>query len=283
MMRFCVLLDAVSSISSLPKEAVLPALWSMVVTLGKRLLVAAIFFFIASWVISWIRKIVKKILSRNKIDQAVASFMNSLVNVTLKIVMVVAIIGILGIETTSLAAILAAASLAIGLAMKDNLSNFAGGVMILLNKPFKLGDYIVAQSMEGTVTGIGILYTVMLTGDNKTIFMPNGKLSTGSIINFSTQDRRRVDFVLNIVAGTDIDSLKLLIMNVVLVADKVLQTPAPFVGITKLKENSYEVSVRVWALSENIGGVTTVLNEALYRALSEKGIYVPSVLTVKMS
>lgn len=277
-----VLLQSLEKINTSTLEPFVQGLLDRLIGLGEKLIVAIAVYFIGSWVISWLRKLVKRILSRKQVDGAVETFINSLVSALLRVVLIVAIIGILGIPTTSLAAIVAAGGLAIGMAMKDNLSNFAGGIMILLNKPFKLRDRILVQGMDGIVMEIGILYTILLTADGRTIYIPNGPLSTGSIINYSTQANRRVDIVLNINYGNDADELKSVLSNVVNQNDKVLKTPTPFVGITNINNGNFDIVIRAWVVNDDYGSVSVDLNEAIYGALSEKGVFTSSSLSVKM-
>lgn len=249
---------------------------------GEKLIVAVIVYFIGRWIVNWLMRLVDRIMSRKKVDDTIVSFANNMIDVLLKLVLALIIINILGVETTSLAAVLAAAGLAVGMAMKDNLSNFAGGVMILLNKPFKLKDNITAQGVSGIVKDIGILYTVLLTADNRTIYLPNGPLSTGTIINVSTQKERRVDITLNISYGNDADSLKEILYSVVNAEQKILRARESFVGVTQVNNGSFDITVRVWALSENYSTVRVNLNELIYRTLTEKGIFASSTLAVKM-
>ncbi|GAB6011136.1 mechanosensitive ion channel family protein [Viscerimonas tarda] len=253
------------------------------IILGERIILAIVVYFVGTWVISLLRNLVKRILLRKHIDGAVASFVNSLANTLLKVILVISIIGILGIDTTSFAALLAAAGLAVGMAMKDNLSNFAGGVMILLNKPFKLKDYIIAQGQEGNVTEIGILYTVLLTNDGRTIYLPNGPLSTGSIINNTDQKTRRVDITFNVNYGNDAGELKKILLNILTTTPLVLKTPEPFVGITAVKNGNIDITIRAWGLNKDYAALSVQLNEAVYHAMSEKGIFVASSLTVRMA
>lgn len=258
-------------------------LMSNAISFGTKLIIAVIIFFVGSSVISIIRKFVARLMVRKNIDGAVASFINSLTRVSLKVLLWIVIVGVLGVPTVSFAAIIAAAGLAVGMAMKDNLSNFAGGVMILLNKPFQLGHRIVAQGQDGTVQEIGILYTVLLTGDGRTVYMPNGPLSTGNIINYSNQKNRRVDLVFNISYGNNADEVMSMIREIAIQHPLVLDTPTPFVGITAVYNGNFDLTVRVWALNSNNSTVAVELNETIYRTLSEKNIFVSSYLTVKVS
>lgn len=278
-----ILLQSANNIDVSTLDTFLHSAFAKMIDLGERIILAVIIFFIGRWVIKWIKKLVARIMQRKHVEGAVVAFSNNMVDALLKIVLGLVIISVLGIETTSFAAILAAAGLAVGMAMKDNLSNFAGGVMILLNKPFKLGDSISAQGMDGIVRDIGILYTVLLTGDNRTIYLPNGPLSTGTIINVTAQPRRRLDITLNINYGNSAEDLISLLNEVISQNDKVMETPTPFVGVTTINNGNFDIALRVWVLTGDYGTVSVSLNEAIYKALSEKGVYTSSTLTVKMA
>jgi small conductance mechanosensitive channel len=257
-------------------------LFDYALTLGLKLLAAFIVFVIGRWIISWLRKFINRFLTRRKVEKTVVSFLNSLANITFKIILFLIIVNILGIQTTSFAAVLAAAGLAIGMAMKDNLSNFAGGVMLLVNKPFKVEDRIIAQSIDGTVQSIGILYTILLTADNRTIYVPNGPLSTGTITNISAQKERRVDITFNINYGINIEDIKNTLLSIIKEELLVKETPQPFVGLTLVNNGSIDVTIRVWVNSGDYSSVNISLNEKIYTILSEKGIYTPSSLSVKL-
>lgn len=241
--------------------------------LSQRIIVAIIVFFILSWIIKWIRKGVNRFLTRRKIDDTVKLFLDNVINIGLKIVLLLSIISIIGISTTSFTAILAAAGLAVGMAMKDNLSNFAGGVMLLLNKPFKNGDRILAQNMDGVVQSIGILYTTLLTSDNRTIYIPNGPLSTGTISNFSRERTRRIDKTITLKHGVDIEGVKDLLYKIFENEPRVLKEPKIFVGITNVTRTTIDVTVRVWVSHTDYGDMTVDMNELIYDKLTELEVY----------
>lgn len=256
---------------------------SHAISFAGKILVAVIIYIVGAWIISFVRKFVKRLLGRRNIDGAVATFINSLTNMLLKVLLAIIIISVLGIPTVSFAAIIASAGLAVGLAMKDNLSNFAGGVMILLNKPFHLNDSIVAQGQSGVVKEIGILYTVLLTADGKTVYIPNGPLSTGSIVNLSNEKNRRVDLVFNIGYGNNADDIVKIIRDVVESDPLVLKDPAVFVGVTAVYNGNFDVTVRAWGANADNSKISVALNESIYRTLKEKGVFLAPVTTVKMA
>ena len=189
------------NLSNLPLDAVINKLIDLVVSFGGRLLVAIIVFFIGRWLIKRIINLVVKGMQRRKVEASLFSFTRSMVKITLYFLFIIIIIGILGIETSSFIALFASAGIAIGAALSGTLQNFAGGVMILLFKPFKVGDYIEAQGQSGTVREIQIFNTILATPDNKIIIVPNGGLSTGITENYSKEETRRVDWVFGIAYG----------------------------------------------------------------------------------
>lgn len=253
------------------------------ISYGIRIIIAIIVLIIGKWVINWSRKLFQRFLERKKIEDTVKSFLNSLINILFQILLFLVIISILGVSMVSFAAIIASAGLAVGMAMKDNLSNFAGGVMLLINKPFKVGNRIVAQGQDGTVKSMGILYTVLATGDNRTIYIPNGPLSTGTIINYSDQKERRIDITLNIGFGNDIDKLKNIVQNIIDSEPLIKKTPTPFVGLTTLNNGTIDFTLRVWVNSSDYGNINISLNEKIYSEFHNNGIYSTATLNIKMA
>lgn len=252
--------------------------------LAWKIFLAFIIFFIGKWLIGRIRKMTDKVTSIQKMDTTLRGFMKNALDVFLYILLIFIIINIVGTKTFSIAALIGSAGLAIGLAVKDNLANFAGGVMLLFNKPFKVGDYIEAQSNAGTVREIGILYTMMTTSDNKTIYLPNGPLSTGSIINISTQSTRRVEIVVSLEYGTDVEVAKSLLLNIAKSHSKVLKSPEPFARMTSMNEHSIDFKLRVWVNNSDFWPVTFDLNEEIYKQINEKGLVIPfKQMTVHIS
>lgn len=243
--------------------------------LAWKIFLAFIIFFIGKWLIGRIRKMTDKVTSIQKMDTTLRGFMKNALDVFLYILLIFIIINIVGTKTFSIAALIGSAGLAIGLAVKDNLANFAGGVMLLFNKPFKVGDYIEAQSNAGTVREIGILYTLMTTSDNKTIYLPNGPLSTGSIININTQPTRRVEIVVSLEYGTDVEVAKSLLLNIAKSHSKVLKSPEPFARMTSMNEHSIDFKLRVWVNKSDFWPVTFDLNEEIYKQINEKGLVIP--------
>ncbi len=241
----------------------------------SKLAIALVLFFVGRWVIRQVKKVIDKVMFRRKVEPTLREFLRNLINIALYVILVVLIVNVVGTQTVSIAAIIGSAGLAIGLSVKDNLANFAGGVMLLFNKPFRTGDFIEAQDMSGTVQSIGILYTILTTADNKTIYIPNGPLSTGNIINYNTQLTRRADIVVNIDYGADVEMIKSLLLNIAQAHPQVLKTPEPFARMTKMNDSSIDFTLRAWADTEDYWNVTHDLNEEIYKQLTQRGINIP--------
>jgi len=242
--------------------------------LGK-LLVALLIFYLGRWIIHRLAKLSGRVMERRVEDIALRSFLMNIFNITLFAILIMLIINIVGTKTVSIAALIGSVGLAVGLAVKDNLANFAGGVMLLLNKPFRGGNYIEAQGVGGTVQSIGILYTTLLTPENKTIHIPNGPLSTGNITNYSTQATRRVDLTVNVDYGSDVEQVKRLLLDIAEKHPQVLDEPAPFSRMVKMNDSSIDFVLRVWTLAGDFWPVTFDLNEQTYEALNAHGLNIP--------
>ena len=244
--------------------------------LGYTLLKAFIVFLVGRLIINLLNKLVHKILSKRDIDPSVKTFLGSLTNVCLTILLIISVVGALGVQTTSFAALLASAGVAIGMALSGNLSNFAGGLIILLFKPYKVGDYIEAQGVGGVVKEMQMFHTVLCTVDNKVIYIPNSSLSSGIVTNFSNQSTRRVDWTFGVDYGSDFDFVKEVIESVLAKDARILADPAsPFVALTALADSSVNVVVRVWVNSSDYWNVYFDINKEIYKTFNEKGIGFP--------
>ena len=249
----------------------------------KNLLVAVIVYVVGSWLIKWAKKLFVKMLERSKVDHTLFSFLTSIVSVVLWFTLIIIIISILGIETSSFIALFASAGVAIGMALSGTLQNFAGGVMILLFKPFKVGDYIEAQGYAGTVKEIQIFNTIIRTNDAQTIIIPNGGLSTGSMKNYSTEPYRRVDMSFQCAYGSDLDQVKEAILEIQRRNPAILQGPvadstlvaAPWIGLSQLGESGVVVSTRSWCKSADYWTVYFYMNETVYQEMKERGFMFP--------
>ncbi|MBP5380687.1 MAG: mechanosensitive ion channel [Bacteroidaceae bacterium] len=242
---------------------------------GKTLLLAIVIYLVGRFAIKILNNLLSKALERRDLDPSIKSFLKSSVNILLTVLLVIAVVSALGVNTTSFAALLASVGVAAGMALSGNLSNFAGGLIILLLKPFKVGDYVEAQGVAGTVCDIQIFHTLLTTVDNKTIFLPNGALSSGNIINYSRQSRRRVDIAINVEYGQDIEKAKALLFDLFKKDQRILQEPAPFVAVSALAESSVVLTVRLWTEAANYWGVFFDTQEAIYAEFNKQGISFP--------
>ncbi len=246
------------------------------IEIGGRILGALIIFIIGKILINWANKLFAKMLQKRKVDASIQSFLRSIVNITLLVLLFLAVIGQLGIELTSFAALLASVGVAVGMALSGNLSNFAGGVIILVFRPYKVGDYIEASTgASGTVTDIQIFHTVLTTPDNRVVFAPNGAMSGAVVTNYSRKDTRRVDFTFSVEYGTDFELAKSVIMEVISKDSRILKEPAPFVEVGALAESSVNITVRVWVNAADYWGVNFDMNKNVYATFNERGISFP--------
>jgi small conductance mechanosensitive channel len=217
-------------------------------------------------------------LERKNVDASLSSFLKSLTNIVLNFILIIVVVGILGIETSSFVALFASAGVAIGMALSGTLQNFAGGVMILLFRPFKVGDFIEVMGVSGTVKEIQIFNTLIVTPDNKVIITPNGSLSTSVMTNYSKEDRRRVDFEFGIAYGDDYDKAKSVLMQIINANDKIIKNEEgkePFIALTKLDASSVNIVVRVWVNPADYWAVNFKMNEDVYKEFSKQGLNIP--------
>ena len=261
--------------SEMVNEFIAKALNSCI-DLGGRILGALIILIIGKLLINWANKLFASMLARRKVDASIQSFLKSIVNITLLVLLFLAVIGKLGIELTSFAALLASAGVAIGMALSGNLSNFAGGVIILIFRPYKVGDYIEASTgASGTVTDIQIFHTVLTTPDNKIVFAPNGNMSGAVVTNYSRKETRRLDFTLCVEYGTDFQLVRDTLMSIIEKDSRILREPAPFIELSALADSSVNIIVRVWVNASDYWGVNFDMNKNVYATFNEKGISFP--------
>lgn len=238
-----------------------------IIKFGLKLLAVAVIIFVGRWLIGKVDRFLKRIFERKDVEISLAGFLRNIVKVLLYLIVFLLAIGTLGIKTTSFAAILAAVSLAIGMALSGTLQNFAGGVIILLLRPFKVGDYIQAQGFEGTVKSIQLFNTLLNTADHKTILLPNGALSTGSINNYSSETRRRVDIKIGLAYGNDIAEARRVILEVLAKESRILQDAEPKILVTSLGDSAVNIDVRVWVEKADYWDVLFSLNEQIYNTI----------------
>lgn len=247
--------------------------WS--IEIGKSILGAILIYIVGRFIIKQINRLVSKILEKREFEISVQTFLKSLLSLLLNLILAFAIIAKLGVETTSFAAILASAGVAIGMALSGNLSNFAGGLIILVFKPFKVGDYIDGQNASGTVKEIQIFHTILSTVDNKIIYVPNGSLSSNAIVNYSKQETRRAEWVFGVEYGEDFERVKAVLERIIAADERILQTPAPFIGLGSLSASSVDVKVRVWTKSSDYWDVVFDMNCVVYETFNKEGIGFP--------
>lgn len=246
------------------------------VELGGRILGAIIIFFLGKMLVNWVNKLFAKVLMKRNVDASIQSFLKSIVNITLLVLLFLAVIGQLGIELTSFAALLASVGVAVGMALSGNLSNFAGGIIILIFRPYKVGDYIeAATGASGTVTDIQIFHTVLTTPENKVVFAPNGAMSSAVVTNYSRKDTRRVDFSFGVEYGSDFKQVQEVLMGIIEADRRILRDPAPFVEIGALADSSVNITVRVWVKASDYWDVNFDMNKIVYATFNEKGIQFP--------
>ena len=214
-------------------------------------------------------------MERRKIDATIQSFLRSFINILLTILLLISVVSALGVNTTSFAALLASAGVAVGMALSGNLQNLAGGLIILLFKPYKVGDYVDAQGVSGTVKEIQIFHTVLITPDNKIIYVPNGSLSSGSVTNYSLSQLRRVDWTVGVEYGTEIEKVRQTELDLIKKDGRILTEPAPFIALSALADSSVNITIRVWVKNEDYWGVFFDMNQNIYEVFNREGISFP--------
>ena len=270
------MVDGVKKLATTPVSDWLPDLVKeYLVPFGIKLVAAIVVLLLGRWVIKLIKKALTKVMARRNVEPSLNSFLMSLVSVLLTFFLIMAIIGILGINTSSLVALLASAGLAIGMALSGTLQNFAGGVMIMLFKPFKVGDFIAAQGYEGKVNGIQIFNTTILTPDNKTVILPNGALSTGPVTNFNKETDRRVDWVFSISYGDDYDKAKAVLQRLCDADERILKDPKPVIELLKMSDSSIDITLRARVKPEDYWAVYFRMNELVYKTFPQEGLNFP--------
>lgn len=274
------LMKAIEDISTMSTEELLASMLDKLLIFGLKLLAALLIYFVGIWIIRRIRKMLGTVFQRRQTDTAIASFVQSFASVALTIILIILVIGTLGIETTSLAALLAAGGVAIGMALSGTVQNFAGGIMLLIFKPFKAGDFIESQGVSGVVDEVNITATKIHTPDNKIIILPNGALSNAIINNYSQMQYRRVEWIVGLDYGCDSRKVKTILRDLLMEDDRILTTvqgaPAdPLIELSALADSSVQFVMRAWVKSENYWPVTYAINEAIYEELPAHGVNFP--------
>lgn len=265
----------VETIKTTPPDQLIDNLINQAIQFGLKVLAALLIYIIGAWIIRMVKNGLKKSFARKNTEKTLASFTLSLVSIGMWIIVIVISISTLGINTTSLAALLAAGGMAIGMAMSGTVQNFAGGIMILVFKPFKAGDFIEALGFSGIVTDVNIVSTKLLTTDNRRVILPNGALSNGNINNISAMPLRRVDINVNVPYGTDAEAVKKALLEIIgtcpYVLDSTTQGAAdPFVAIMSLGDNGVNYVTRSWVSATDYWNAYFFLNENFYTQLPAK-------------
>ncbi len=256
-------------------DKVLDTVIEYAIRFGKNILIALIVYFIASRLIKWVLKLTTKALNKGKIEPIVVKFIYSIIKVGLYVLLFIAIVSILGIPTTTFVTLFGTVTLSVGLALQGSLANFAGGVLILIFKPFKVGDYIVACGDEGTVVGIDVFYTKLATVDNKMIVIPNGTLANSSVKNVSAMDIRRVDVQVGISYESDITAAKKVLMGIIDKNDNILRDKPVNVFVASLDASQVTLETRVWVSTDKYWDTKWAFTEQYKLALDEAGIEIP--------
>lgn len=245
------------------------------ISAGKHIIAAIIIFIVGRFIIKLINRLVASILQRRHIEISVQTFLSSLVNIILTILLIITVIGALGVNTTSFAALIASAGVAIGMALSGNLQNFAGGLIILLFKPYRVGDFIDVCGVQGTVSAVQIFHTILLTPDNKAVYLPNGSTSSSTITNYSREDKRRIEWTFGIDYGEDVGRARTAILSVITADARILPDPAPFVAVGGLSDSSVDIIVRVWVPTEEYWNVYFDMHQRVYETFNEQKINFP--------
>ncbi|MFT5822673.1 MAG: small conductance mechanosensitive channel [Crocinitomix sp.] len=249
--------------------------WDIVIDYGTSLLIAVAVLVIGMMIAKRISKMVGKLLRKKDYDASLQGFLVSMVSISLKILVVLTALSQLGIQMTSFIALIGAAGLAIGMAFSGTLGNFAGGIMILIFRPYKIGDYISAQDVEGSVLDIQIFNTILLTLDHKKIILPNGPVANGTITNLTHEKTRRVDFTVGIAYGDDYETAKNVLQKFVDEDDKIIKDGNNFIGLVELGDSSVNLTVRVWCTLEDYWDVYFKMNERIYKEFDQAGLNIP--------
>lgn len=242
---------------------------------GKSILLALVIYLVGRFLIGLINKLAARMMERKHLDASIQSFLKSFINILLTILLLISVVSALGVNTTSFAALLASAGVAVGMALSGNLQNLAGGIIILLFKPYKVGDYVDAQGVSGTVKEIQIFHTILQTVDHKVIYVPNGALSSGSVVNYSLSEDRRIEWSIGVEYGTDAEKVKSTLLSIASADGRILQDPAPFIALSGLGESSVDFVLRAWVKNADYWDVYFDLNRQIYEVFGQKGISFP--------
>lgn len=245
------------------------------VSYGIKVIAAAAIFVIGRWAAGVVQRIIDKIMEKREVDKTVSSFVGNLSYYALLAFFTLAALGQLGVQTTSFIAVVGAAGLAVGLALQGSLANFAAGFLLLIFKPFRVGEYIEGGGTAGTVEKIQLFTTQLKTPDNKTVIVPNASMTSGNIVNYSSKGTRRVDMIFSISYGDDIDQARTIIQDIISSDERILKEPAPVIALSALAESSVDFVVRPWVESGNYFAVLWEVTEKIKKRFDESGITIP--------
>ena len=269
------LAKAVEKIATLDYHEVLQTMLSEAVWIVIKIVIALAIYFLGRWIVRRVVRLIDVAMERRKVDVSLRSFMRNTVRVVFSLILVLIVVQTLGVNVTSLIAVFSAATLAIGMALSGTAQNFAGGVMILMMKPYRAGDYISAQGQSGTVREIKLFSTVITTTDNQTIYIPNNAIATAIIDNYTTAEQRRVDWTVGISYGDDVDVARETILAMLAADARILRETAPVVWVAALADSSVNLTVRAWVANADYWDVFFEYNERFYKELPKAGINFP--------
>ena len=269
------LAKAVEKIASLDYHEVLQTMLSEAVWIVIKIVIALAIYFLGRWIVRRVVRLIDVAMERRKVDISLRSFMRNTVRVVFSLILVLIVVQTLGVNVTSLIAVFSAATLAIGMALSGTAQNFAGGVMILMMKPYRVGDYISAQGQSGTVREIKLFSTVITTTDNQTIYIPNNAIATAIIDNYTTAEQRRVDWTVGTSYGDDVDVARETILAMLAADARILRETAPVVWVAALADSSVNLTVRAWVANADYWDVFFEYNERFYKELPKAGINFP--------
>ena len=274
---------AVASLSSLTIAEVVEYVTNAALSLGSKLIQIIVIWFVGRWLSKRLISMIKSMMLKKKTDASIQTFLVSFIDIVALIVLITIIISVIGIDTSSFIALFASAGVAIGMALSGTLQNFAGGVMVLLFRPYKVGDYIEAQGQAGTVKEIQIFNTLLQTPDNRVIIVPNGPLSTGIINNYSRESKRRVDFTFSISYGDDFELAQSVLLEIIGKDERILKDPAPFIQLSSMAASSIDITVRVWCNAADYWWIYFDMTKTVYKTFPAKGLNFPyNTITVNL-
>ena len=263
------------SMDAVKLEKLIDKLIDLSIAAGKHILLAVVILVVGRLIVNLLNRFVARMLDRRKVDPTIQTFLKSLVNILLMVLLIVSVIGALGINTTSFAALLASAGVAVGMALSGQLQNLAGGIIVLFFRPYKVGDWIEAQGVQGKVTAIQIFHTILTMVDNKVVYVPNGVMSSGVVVNYNRNDTRRVEWVIGIDYGEDTARAEAVVREVIAADKRILDAPAPYVAVQALDASSVNLVARVWVKTPDYWDVSYDTNRRIYDAFNKAGINFP--------